>query len=181
MCSGAGFHCVDAPADGGPVVTIGTFLFLAFIVLQRLGELVLARHNTAALLARGAHEVGAGHYPVMVALHTAWVLGLVVFGFDNPINMIWLAAYVVLQFLRVWILATLGPRWTTRIIVIDEPLVANGPFRFLPHPNYTLVVFEILVAPMVLGLFWLAVLFSVLNALMLYHRIRVEDRALRHT
>jgi|TARA_R110000787_G_C13441884_1_gene446457 methyltransferase len=162
-------------------VTIGTFSFLAFIVLQRLGELVLAKRNTAALLARGAHEAGAGHYPVMVALHTAWVLGLVAFGFGEPINAIWLAVYVVLQFLRVWILATLGPRWTTRIIVIDEPLVAKGPFRFLPHPNYTLVVFEIFVAPMVLGLLWLAVLFSVLNALMLYHRIRVEDHALRRS
>lgn len=160
-------------------MTLGTFLFLAFIVIQRLGELVIAKRNTAALLARGAHEVGAAHYPVMVALHSAWVLCLLIFGYSQEIHLGWLALYAVLQVLRVWILGTLGRRWTTRIIVIDEPLVAKGPFRFIPHPNYTLVVFEIFVAPMVLGLVWVALLFSLLNAAMLYHRIGVEDGALR--
>jgi methyltransferase len=160
-------------------MTLGTFLFLAFIVVQRLGELVIAKRNTAALLARGAHEVGAAHYPVMVALHSAWVLCLLIFGFSQEIHLGWLALYAVLQVFRVWILGTLGRRWTTRIIVIDEPLVAKGPFRFIPHPNYTLVVFEIFAAPMVLGLVWVALLFSVLNAAMLYHRIGVEDGALR--
>ncbi|MCX8224580.1 MAG: hypothetical protein OTI35_00785 [Sulfitobacter sp.] len=160
-------------------MTLGTFLFLAFIVVQRLGELVIAKRNTAALLARGAHEVGAAHYPVMVALHSAWVLCLLIFGFSQEIHLGWLALYAVFQVFRVWILDTLGRRWTTRIIVIDEPLVAKGPFRFIPHPNYTLVVFEIFAAPMVLGLVWVALLFSVLNAAMLYHRIGVEDGALR--
>lgn len=160
-------------------MTLGTFLFLAFIVVQRLGELVIAKRNTAALLARGAHEVGAAHYPVMVALHSAWVLCLLIFGYSQDIHLGWLALYAVLQVFRVWILGTLGRRWTTRIIVIDEPLVAKGPFRFIPHPNYTLVVFEVFVAPMVLGLVWVALLFSALNAAMLYHRIRVEDGALR--
>ncbi len=160
-------------------MTLGVFLFLAFIVVQRLGELVIAKRNTARLLARGAREVGAAHYPVMVALHSAWVLCLLVFGYSQEIHLGWLALYAVLQVFRVWILGTLGPRWTTRIIVIDEPLVAKGPFRFIPHPNYALVVFEVFVAPMVLGLLWVALLFSVLNAAMLYHRIRVEDGALR--
>lgn len=160
-------------------MTTGTALFLAFIVVQRLGELVIARRNTANLMARGAREVGAGHYPVMVALHTAWVLALLIFGWNQPLHMAWLAIYAVLQVFRVWILGTLGPRWTTRVIVIDEPLVARGPFRFIPHPNYTLVVAEIIVAPMVLGLVWVAALFTVLNAMMLYHRIGVEDAALR--
>ena len=153
--------------------------FLGFLIVQGLSELVIARRNTARLLADGAHEVGAGHYPVMVALHTAWVAALVIFGWDQPVNLWWLAAYVVLQGLRVWILATLGRRWTTRIIVTNTPLVASGPFRFLPHPNYTLVVAEIIVAPMVLGLVWVAALFTVLNAAMLWHRIRVEDAAIR--
>lgn len=160
-------------------MTLGTFLFLAFIVVQRLGELVIAKRNTAALLARGAHEVGAAHYPVMVAIHSAWVLCLLIFGYSQDIHLGWLALYAVLQVFRVWILGTLGRRWTTRIIVIDEPLVAKGPFRFIPHPNYTLVVFEVFVAPMILGLVWVAFLFSALNAAMLYHRIRVEDGALR--
>ena len=154
-------------------------LFLAFLVVQRLSELVIARRNTARLVARGAREVGAGHYPVMVALHAAWVAALIVFGYDQPVSLFWLALYVLLQGLRVWILATLGSRWTTRIIVLDEPLVTRGPFRFIPHPNYTLVVAEIVVAPMVLGLTWVAVVFTLLNAAMLFHRIRVEDGALR--
>ena len=160
-------------------MTLGTFLFLAFIVVQRLGELVIAKRNTATLLARGAHEAGAAHYPVMVALHSAWVLCLLIFGYSQDIHLGWLALYAVFQVFRVWIIGTLGRRWTTRIIVIDEPLVAKGPFRFIPHPNYTLVVFEVFVAPMVLGLIWVAFLFSALNAAMLYHRIRVEDGALR--
>lgn len=160
-------------------MTLGTFLFLAFIVVQRLAELVISKRNTAALMANGAREVGAGHYPVMVALHSAWVLCLLVFGYAEEIHPLWLALYAVLQVFRVWILGTLGPRWTTRIIVTDTPLVTKGPFRFIPHPNYTLVVFEIFVAPMVLGLLWVALVFSLLNAAMLYHRIRVEDGALR--
>ncbi len=156
----------------------GAWLFLGFVVLQRLSELVLARRNTARLLARGAHEVGAGHYPVMVALHTAWVLSLLAFGHANPVSLPWLAAFALLQGLRVWILATLGPRWTTRIIVLPEPLVARGPFRYLSHPNYTLVVAEIIVAPMVLHLPWVAAVFTLLNAAMLTWRIRVENAAL---
>ena len=154
-------------------------LFLAFLVAQRLSELAIARRNTARLMADGAREVGAGHYPAMVALHTAWVAALVIFGWNQPVNLWWLAAYAVLQVLRVWILATLGRRWTTRIIVTDSPLVTTGPFRVLPHPNYTLVVAEIIVAPMVLGLVWVAALFTLLNAAMLRHRIRVEDAAIR--
>lgn len=153
-------------------------LFLAFIIVQRLSELVIAKRNTARLLAQGAVEHGAGHYPVMVAMHTGWIAALVVFGWQNPVSLPWLAVFVLLQVFRVWILATLGPRWTTRIIVLPEPLVARGPFRFMRHPNYALVVAEIIVAPMVLGLVWIAVVWTVLNAAMLWVRIRAEDRAL---
>ncbi|MCA0942048.1 hypothetical protein LCM08_19320 [Salipiger pacificus] len=156
----------------------GTALFLGFIVLQRLGELVLARRNTARLLARGGVEVGGGHYPVMVLMHAAWVICLLVFGHDRHIVYGWLCVFVLLQVMRVWIIASLGPRWTTRIIVIDGPLVTRGPFRYLAHPNYTLVVAEIITAPMVLGLTWVAVLFTLLNAAMLSWRIRVENQAL---
>ena len=152
--------------------------FLAFIAVQRLGELILARRNTARLLASGAREHGASHYPLIVALHAAWLAALVLFGWDEPVSPPWLIAFAVLQVLRVWILATLGPRWTTRIVVTDEPPIRAGPYRFLRHPNYALVVCEIAVAPMVLGLVWVAVLFSILNAAMLAVRIRAEDRAL---
>lgn len=161
-------------------MTLLTALFLGFLILQRLGELVIAKRNTAALIAQGAREVGAGHYPVMVAMHSTWIAALLVFGWSQPASLPWLAIYAVLQIFRIWILGTLGRRWTTRVVVLeDETLVARGPFRFMRHPNYMLVVAEIIVAPMVLGLWWVAVIWTVLNALMLRHRIAVEDAALR--
>ncbi len=155
-----------------------TLLFLIFIIVQRLSELVIARRNTARLLSQGAYEVGAGHYPVMVAMHSAWIGCLLVFGHDEVVSTEWLALFALLQVARVWILWTLGPRWTTRIIVLEQPLVVRGPFRFVRHPNYMLVVAEIIVAPMVLGLVWVAVVFTVLNAAMLWVRIGAEERAL---
>ena len=158
---------------------MGAILFLGFVLFQRLGELVLARRNTARLMARGAVEHGAGHYPAIVALHAAWLATLVCFGWDQPLHLGWLAVFTVLQALRIWVLVTLGPRWTTRIVVIDEPLVLRGPFRFLPHPNYAVVIAEIAVTPLVLGLPWVALVFSVLNAALLFGvRIPAENRAL---
>ena len=156
----------------------GSALFLGFLVLQRLSELVIARRNTARLMARGAREVGAGHYPVMVAMHASWLVLLVVFGLGAPVSLPWLAAFAVLQAFRLWILGTLGGRWTTRVIVLDEPLVARGPFRWVRHPNYVLVCAEIVVAPMVLGLWWIALVYTALNAAMLWVRIRAEEGAL---
>lgn len=159
-------------------MSIPALIFLGFIVLQRLSELVIAKRNTARLLAKGAREVGASHYPVMVGMHSAWIACLVIFGYDAPVALGWLAIFVVLQGMRVWILGSLGSRWTTRIIILDEPLVVRGPFKYFSHPNYMLVVAEIIVAPMVLGLVWVAVVFTVLNAAMLWVRIGVEHKAL---
>jgi methyltransferase len=156
----------------------GTLLFLGFIIVQRLSELVIAKRNTARLLAKGAYEVGAAHYPVMVAMHSAWIACLLIFGYDETVALGWLAMFAVLQIFRVWILGSLGGRWTTRIIVLEEPLVVRGPFKYFSHPNYMLVVAEIIVAPMVLGLVWVAVVFTVLNAAMLWVRIGVEHKAL---
>ncbi len=157
----------------------GAALFLGFLIVQRLSELVIARRNTARLMAGGAREIAPGHYPLIVAMHTGWILCLVFFGYDQPVHLFWLALFVLLQGLRIWILATLGGRWTTRIIITDTPLVARGPYRWLRHPNYVLVVAEIAIAPLVLGLWWVAVVFSVLNAAVLTIRIRAEERALR--
>ena len=160
--------------------TMGAILFLGFLIVQRLSELVIAKRNTAKLMARGAREYGAGHYPFMVTMHTCWILALVFFGMDQPVNGFWLLLFAGLQGLRVWILLSLGERWTTRIIVIDEPLVLKGPFKYLRHPNYVLVVAEIFVAPVVLGLWEVALVFSVLNAAMLTVRIKEEEKALAH-
>lgn len=159
-------------------MSYAALLFLAFIVVQRLSELVIAKRNTARLLARGATEVGASHYPVMVAMHSAWIACLILFGFDNAVAYGWLAVFVALQVFRLWILGSLGSRWTTRIIILNEPLVVRGPFKYVSHPNYMLVVAEIIVAPMVLGLTWVALVFTILNAAMLWVRIGVEHRAL---
>lgn len=155
---------------------------LAFVTLQRLGELVLARRNTARLLALGAHEVGAGHYPLIVALHAAWLAGLWYFSFSLAlaVDWGWLALFVVLQLGRVWVIASLGPRWTTRIVVLPgAPLVTRGPYRFVAHPNYWVVAGEILVLPLAFGLLWYGLAFSVLNAAMMWVRIRAEANALR--
>ena len=154
-------------------------LFLLYIIVQRLLELAIAKRNTARLLAAGAEEHGAAHYPVMVLMHTVWITGLVLFGYDEPVHLGWLAVFAVLQILRLWILASIGKRWTTRVIVVpNETLVSRGPFAFVRHPNYLLVGAEILVAPMVVGLWEWALLFTVLNAAMLWWRVGVEERAL---
>lgn len=160
-------------------LSIPAVWFIAFVALQRLVELVLARRNTAALLARGAHEIGAGHYPLMVCLHLAWLLAIAWFGWQAPVSVPWLVVYAALQGARVWIIASLGSRWTTRVIILDEPLVVRGPYRFVSHPNYLLVVAEIIVVPMVLGLVWVAAIFTALNGAMLALRISVEQRGLR--
>ncbi len=152
---------------------------LTFVTLQRLAELPLARANTRALLARGAVEVAPGHYPLIIAVHVAWLAALWWLAPGRPISLPLLGLFALLQLLRVWVIRTLGPRWTTRIIVVPgETLVANGPYRFLHHPNYLVVIGEILVLPMVFGLWHVALLFSALNLAVLAIRIRAENGAL---
>jgi methyltransferase len=152
---------------------------LGLVTLQRAGELVLSHTHTRELKARGAIEVAPGHYPLVVAVHAAWLIALWLFGHDQPINMIAVVVYLLLQALRFWVMHTLGPRWTTRIIVLpDAPLISVGPYRFLSHPNYAVVIGEIAVLPLVLGLPAIAVIFTILNAGVLMIRIRAENRAL---
>ena len=154
-------------------------VILACVTLQRLGEFVLARANTIRLLARGATEVAAGHYPLVVAMHTAWLISLWVWGRDQPVSAVALAIFIVLQGLRLWVMATLGSRWTTRIIVVPgRPLILSGPYRYLSHPNYAVVAAEIAVLPLALHLPLLALIFTVLNAGVLGIRIRAEACAL---
>jgi len=161
-----------------PDLSIPALLFLGFIILQRLSELVIARSNTRYLLANGAKEVGATHYPLIVSVHVAWICAMVILGYDKSISLAWLLVFAALQVFRFWILATMGRRWTTRIIVTQTPLVTKGPFAFMRHPNYMLVALEIFTAPMVLGLFPVAFLFSGFNGAILALRIRVEEEAL---
>lgn len=155
-------------------------VILALVTAQRLGELVIARRNTARLLRRGGVEHGAAHYPFIVALHAAWLLGLWALAWDRPVHGAWLALYAAVQAVRAWTLCSLGGRWTTRIITVPgEALVRRGPYHFVPHPNYIVVVAEIAVLPLVFGLPTFALVFSALNAVVLAVRIRAEGRALR--
>jgi methyltransferase len=152
---------------------------LLFVTAQRLLELVLANRNTRKLLACGAHEAGREHYPAMVALHTAWLVTLWIAGWNRPVNLILLVLFAVMQILRIWVIASLGGRWTTRIIVLPKAqLVAKGPFRFVRHPNYCIVTAEIALLPLALGMPLTAIVFSLLNAAMLTVRITCENRAL---
>lgn len=154
-------------------------LLLAFVTAQRLAELVLAQRNTRRLLARGAIEAAPEHYPLIVALHAAWLIGLWLLAPAIPPNP-WLAVlFLLLQAGRIWVLATLGERWTTRIIILPgAPLVQGGPYRFVSHPNYVVVASEILVLPLVFGLTVYALVFTLLNAAILTIRIRAEEKAL---
>jgi len=159
-----------------------SLLILGLVTAQRLGELVVAQRNTRRLLAMGGVERGAEHYAIMVGLHAAWLIGLWLLAWNRPANLAWLAAYGVLELLRIWVLASIGRRWTTRIIVVPgETLVRKGPYRFIPHPNYAVVAGEIAVLPLVFGLGAYALVFSVLNASLLWVRIRTEAAALRET
>lgn len=152
---------------------------LGFVTAERLFELWLSARNTRRLLDKGAREHGSSHYPLIVALHATWLLTLWVLAPGRPIHVPLLILFVLLQIARVWVIASLGPRWTTRIIVLaGAPLVRRGPYRFVDHPNYIIVVLEIAVLPLVFGLPLAALIFSLLNAAILAVRIRAEEKAL---
>lgn len=158
---------------------IGSIALLTLVSAERIGELWLAHRNTRALLDGGGVEHGARHYPAIVALHAAWLGGLWALAWNLPIQAGWLTLFVLLQALRAWTLTALGRRWTTRIITVPgEVLVKRGPYRFFDHPNYAVVIGEIAVLPLVFGLWGFALLFSVLNGVVLFVRVRAENRAL---
>jgi len=160
----------------------GAIALLLFVTLQRLAELVHARRNTQRLLAEGAVEIGAEHYPLLVMLHATWLAALWVLAISAHAEIWWpaIALYAATELARIWVMASLGRYWTTRILVPREtPLVRRGPYRFIRHPNYWVVAFEIALLPLALGSLSLAVVFSILNAAVLALRIRVEEGALK--
>ncbi|MDQ6826216.1 MAG: hypothetical protein M3Z14_03335 [Candidatus Eremiobacteraeota bacterium] len=149
---------------------------LAFLTLQRAAELCYAQRNTRRLLSRGAYEVGAGHYPTMIALHATWLATLWAFGWSRSLTPAFVVVFVLLQVARVWVLRTLGERWTTRVIIVrGAPRITSGPYVFLSHPNYAIVALEVPCASLALGLRWHAIIFGVLNLAILAWRIRVES------
>lgn len=157
-------------------------ILLLLVTIQRLSELIIARRNTRRLLAAGGHEIGARHYPFVVAVHGFWLLALWAWWLTGrALLQPWAGVlYLLLQPLRIWTMCSLGAYWTTRIIVMsDTPLVRRGPYRFLRHPNYLVVIMEIALLPLALGSWQLAVLFSLANAAILRQRIAVEASSLR--
>ena len=160
-------------------------VLIGLVALERLAELVVAQRNARWAFARGGRETGAGHYPVMVVLHTGLLVGCLVevWVADPPFlpALGWPMLVLALgaQLLRWWCIATLGPRWNTRVIVVpDLPLVARGPYRWLRHPNYVAVVVEGFALPLVHSAWVTALVFTVANAFLLSVRIRTENVAL---
>lgn len=158
---------------------------IVLVIVQRLGELRVSRRNQARLEARGAVEIGGEHYPFMVVLHAAFLISCVAepWLLDRPFHtglaLAMVALLVVASGLRVWAIRSLGGRWTTRVLVLDgAPPVTRGPYRYLTHPNYLAVVIEIFALPLVHTAWLTALVFTLLNGLMLTVRIRVESRGL---
>lgn len=158
---------------------------VALVALERLAELVVSKRNAAWSFARGGVETGQGHYPVMVVLHSGLLVAMLVEAYvvrpDVPLALAasMLVLVVASQALRWWCIATLGPRWNTRVIIVPGlPPVTGGPYRFFSHPNYVAVVVEGAALPL-LHLSWItALVFTVANAALLTVRLRVEDAAL---
>ena len=149
--------------------------------LQRLGELWLSRRNEAWLRDQGGREIGAGHYPVIIAVHAGWLAAIAfLIPADAPVHWWLIALYLVVQLGRIWVLTTLGRYWTTRVIDMpNAPLIGRGPYRWIKHPNYVVIVLEIAILPLAFGAWQIALVFSILNFAVLAWRIRIESAALK--
>jgi methyltransferase len=157
----------------------GAVTFLIFVTFQRFIEFIWDWQNTQRLRAAGAIEFGGLHYPAMILVHAGWLAGLWALGYDRDVVPAYLTAFLVLQIARYWVLATLGRRWTTRVIVLPgAPLIESGPYRLMRHPNYVVVAGELVLAPLSLGLPIFALVFLTLYAAAAYLRIQVESSAL---
>jgi methyltransferase len=163
------------------------FIFVILIIIsQRLAELAIAKRNEKWLLSKGAVESGKGHYRYIVMLHTFFIISLITeYLFKsrhndlNIINYLFLVFLIILEAGRIWVLKSLGRYWNTKILRIpDTALVDKGPYKYLKHPNYVIVVCEILIIPLIFNLYYTAVVFTILNAVMLTVRIRIENKVL---
>jgi methyltransferase len=152
---------------------------IGLIVVQRMLELALARRNNARLRARGGIELAAGHHALYVALQIGWLMALAVAvpAGRQPFPVL-IGLFGLLQLVRLWAILSLGDYWTTRLFVLSEPPVRHGPYRFLAHPDYMVTTAEIALLPLAFGAWGVALGFTLANAVLLAHRVRLEDRVL---
>ncbi|MEO6696185.1 MAG: isoprenylcysteine carboxylmethyltransferase family protein [Ignavibacteria bacterium] len=164
------------------------YILISIVIIQRLIELVISKKNEKWLLSEGAIEYGKQHYKFIVMLHICFFISMIAeYNFEkkdgelNTINYLFLVFFIVLQILRIWVLKSLGKFWNTKILRIpDIKLIETGPYKFLKHPNYTIVVLEIFIIPMIFNLYITAIIFTILNAVMLSVRIKSENQALKY-
>jgi methyltransferase len=160
------------------------FLFIAFIIFQRLTELAIARKNEKWMKSQGALEFGSGHYPAMVLIHSAFILSIIaeVVFFHRELFAYWpvlMVLFVLTQLMRVWALISLGPYWNTKIIVLPgAKIIKKGPYRLIKHPNYVIVALELIIIPLMFNAYWTAAIFTILNMVILSVRIPAEEKAL---
>lgn len=166
------------------MVTWFGIVFLG-VVLQRLVELKIAQSNSQFVKAAGGYEIGREHYPIIVLLHISFFLSLAVEtfvtgNFRKPPVVIFFTTFLLAQFLRIWVIISLKKMWNTRIILIpNSKPVTWGPYRYLKHPNYLVVMIEFLTLPLSFGALWTAFIFSILNFAVLHKRINVEEAGLK--
>ena len=162
------------------------FIFVVgFVIFQRIIELLIARNNEKWIRSQGGYEVGAKHYPYMVAIHIGFFISLIFefVAFKEGVSRFWLPLFVLfisLQLMRVWVISSLGRYWNTKILVLPGAnVVKKGPFHLIRHPNYVVVTCEIIVIPLMFGAYFTAVVFTILNIIILSVRIPKEEAALR--
>ena len=150
------------------------------ISIFRIIELIYSNRNYKRLIARGGKEYGHSHYFLFFIIHTAWIGSIFFFiSGENQPNFPLLFLFFILQILRVWVILTLGPYWSTRVISHENfPVITNGPYRWMKHPNYAIVACEIFILPLIFGSWAIAIIFSILNGILIYFRIKAETRAL---
>ena len=161
---------------------MGFILFIVFVICIRTVELIISRRNEKWLLENGALEYGHRHYPYIVALHTLFIISIIIEYYLSPAgcNWIYLITFILLILCKGWVIASLGVFWNTKIYrVPGYSLIKKGPYKYVKHPNYIIVILEIFVIPMTFNLYYTAIIFTLLNFIMLSVRIRVENEALK--
>ena len=158
-------------------------LFVSFVILLRIGELLLSKRNEKWLLRNDAVEYGNEHYPFIVALHVVFILSLILeYSTRQPTSysLFFLIVYFLLLAFKSWVMLSLGKFWNTKIYrIADVPLITKGPYKYFKHPNYLVVIGEIAVIPLAFHLYYTTLTFTVLNTIMLTVRIKEENKALQ--